>query len=178
MFTQTDPIGIAGGLNTYGYANGDPINFSDPFGLMPSGPPDWEKAFRFAVALLGSFNKAAPPDIQTANPAFETAAQSQTTSQTRPTTSSQTGRAFTGEARNLPVTREPGGQGAITGPQNRAHFNRGIMRNGVRIGGGAVGLAISFAVSPTPTAAGDVPPFCVRNPDACRMPSYGPSPVG
>jgi hypothetical protein len=28
-----DPIGIAGGLNVYGFANGDPINFSDPFGL-------------------------------------------------------------------------------------------------------------------------------------------------
>jgi hypothetical protein len=33
--TQEDPIGIAGGLNLYGYANGDPINFSDPFGLCP-----------------------------------------------------------------------------------------------------------------------------------------------
>ena len=34
-YTQTDPIGIAGGLNTYGYAGGDPVNFSDPFGLCP-----------------------------------------------------------------------------------------------------------------------------------------------
>lgn len=33
QFTQPDPIGLAGGLNLYGYANGDPINFSDPFGL-------------------------------------------------------------------------------------------------------------------------------------------------
>ncbi len=32
-FTQEDPIGRAGGLNLYGFANGDPVNFSDPFGL-------------------------------------------------------------------------------------------------------------------------------------------------
>jgi murein DD-endopeptidase MepM/ murein hydrolase activator NlpD len=34
-FTQPDPIGLAGGLNLYGYADGDPINKSDPFGLCP-----------------------------------------------------------------------------------------------------------------------------------------------
>ena len=33
QFTQTDPIGIAGGLNTYGFANGDPVTYSDPYGL-------------------------------------------------------------------------------------------------------------------------------------------------
>ena len=32
-FTQEDPIGLAGGLNLYGFASGDPVNFSDPFGL-------------------------------------------------------------------------------------------------------------------------------------------------
>ena len=35
LVTQQDPIGIAGGLNLYGYANGDPVNYSDPFGLCP-----------------------------------------------------------------------------------------------------------------------------------------------
>jgi len=35
--TQEDPIGLAGGLNLYGFAGGDPINFSDPFGLC-TGP--------------------------------------------------------------------------------------------------------------------------------------------
>ncbi|HEU4885344.1 MAG TPA: polymorphic toxin type 47 domain-containing protein, partial [Longimicrobium sp.] len=33
QFTQTDPIGIAGGLNTYGYAGGDPVSYDDPYGL-------------------------------------------------------------------------------------------------------------------------------------------------
>jgi RHS repeat-associated protein len=32
-FTQEDPIGLAGGLNLYGFADGDPVNFDDPFGL-------------------------------------------------------------------------------------------------------------------------------------------------
>ena len=37
-FTQEDPLGLAGGLNVYGFASGDPVNFSDPFGLC--GTPD------------------------------------------------------------------------------------------------------------------------------------------
>ena len=32
-FTQEDPLGLAGGLNVYGFASGDPVDFSDPFGL-------------------------------------------------------------------------------------------------------------------------------------------------
>jgi RHS repeat-associated protein len=37
-FTQEDPLGLAGGLNAYGFASGDPINYSDPFGLCV---PKW-----------------------------------------------------------------------------------------------------------------------------------------
>ncbi len=44
QFTQIDPIGMRGGLNLYGYANGDPVNFRDPSGLMaecdPPGTPE------------------------------------------------------------------------------------------------------------------------------------------
>jgi RHS repeat-associated protein len=32
-FTQPDPMGIAGGLNAYGFADGDPVSYSDPYGL-------------------------------------------------------------------------------------------------------------------------------------------------
>jgi RHS repeat-associated protein len=38
-FTQEDPIGLAGGLNLYGFAGGDPVNFSDPYGLKRSCIP-------------------------------------------------------------------------------------------------------------------------------------------
>ncbi len=37
-FTQIDPIGLAGGLNLYGFAAGDPATFTDPFGLCPVPP--------------------------------------------------------------------------------------------------------------------------------------------
>ena len=34
-FTQEDPLGLAGGLNLYGFGGGDPVSYSDPFGLCP-----------------------------------------------------------------------------------------------------------------------------------------------
>ncbi|WP_337172376.1 RHS repeat-associated core domain-containing protein [Gemmatimonas aurantiaca] len=33
QFTQADPIGLAGGLNLYGFGSGDPVNYRDPMGL-------------------------------------------------------------------------------------------------------------------------------------------------
>jgi hypothetical protein len=44
-----DPIGLAGGLNVYGFAGRDPINFSDPFGLCFPWPQ-----CAFAVARAGA----------------------------------------------------------------------------------------------------------------------------
>jgi RHS repeat-associated protein len=55
-FTQQDPIGLGGGLNTYGFGNGDPISYSDPFGLKVcfTGPKARQLA---AVAMAATHTK-------------------------------------------------------------------------------------------------------------------------
>ena len=35
FLTQHDPIGLAGGLNLYGFAAGDPVNFTDSVWVVP-----------------------------------------------------------------------------------------------------------------------------------------------
>ena len=56
-FTQENPIGLAGGLNLYGFAGGDPVNFSDPFGLM-SCPPECGEVFEQLGRMAPAMQRA------------------------------------------------------------------------------------------------------------------------
>jgi len=57
FYTQQDPIGLAGGLNLYGFAAGDPVNFSDPFGLCPPCAAAYE-VFEVASSAYDLFDLA------------------------------------------------------------------------------------------------------------------------
>jgi RHS repeat-associated protein len=53
QFTQADPIGIAGGMNAFAFAGGDPVTYSDPFGLKACLPA-------CAEPLVEELEEAAP----------------------------------------------------------------------------------------------------------------------
>jgi RHS repeat-associated protein len=38
-YFESDPLGLAGGISTYGYGLQNPLQFNDPFGLEPPEPP-------------------------------------------------------------------------------------------------------------------------------------------
>jgi RHS repeat-associated protein len=74
-FTQEDPIGLAGGMNAYGFANGDPINYEDPFGLkscselreaVTKAYKEFRKEYKKAEEFIrkGRFNKGHWQELQ------------------------------------------------------------------------------------------------------------------
>gem|GEM_PF-2787475 len=98
-FTQEDPIGLAGGVNSYGFAEGDPVGYSDPYGLMscpgsPGCPNDGAAAAQGVVSSAGSQGvqagsvrrayEAAVANIDPSNSAARTALKAETRARTPP----------------------------------------------------------------------------------------------
>ena len=73
-FTQQDPIGVAGGMNLYGFANGDPVNFSDPFGLLECSREKPKDCTLLDVLrnVLAGIGATAGGDITDRGPGFRT----------------------------------------------------------------------------------------------------------
>lgn len=75
-FTQEDPIGLAGGLNAYGFASGDPVNYDDPTGLDPCLNEQRGNCTQAQDGLVGQQNEAI---IAKLDPAIQGSVQSMMT---------------------------------------------------------------------------------------------------
>jgi RHS repeat-associated protein len=164
QFTQTDPIGIAGGLNTYGFAAGDPVSYDDPYGLCAT----WQEKLRhpvlcakLALGLLG-----AHPHADLPNPINEI--EGQESSVTRETTTADVEREIDRRSRpNNPHQPPAHVRNARTGaaPRTRSQTIRtpqGARGGGMRVigaglAGGVAGAMIEVVTNPSTAHAATTP---------------------
>lgn len=69
-FISSDPLGLGGGLNTYAYADGDPISRIDPLGLQAAWANNFAQTFNFG-SYQAMAQTAAAYSAYTQNPAWQ-----------------------------------------------------------------------------------------------------------